>query len=143
LATLPTFTQFHSKPHQSPFKACDTGCNSGTYRVFALRFVRRLCYKTFALSCNGATTKRSQFKRVPVVLSADFIAATPVALIRALSIERPVYCALPKSRRRVPFRQIESRMNDSEFTRTFRMPREAFHSLCRTLRMDLPREESL
>jgi hypothetical protein len=134
--------RFFPMSHQSPFKACGTGYNFGTYRVFSLRLiVDAATNPSWHFLSMAPTTKRSQCKRVTVVLSAAFIAVTSAALFSVLSIKKPVYLASPKRRRRVPFLQIESGINDSEFTRTFQMPREAFHSLCRTMRLDLLRDE--
>jgi hypothetical protein len=81
-------------------------------------------------------------KTVVMVLSAAFVAATAAVLFSELSIQNPVHRALAKRRRRMRFSQLEAMISDAEFTRAFRMPRAAFHSLCRTLRFDLLRDEA-
>jgi DDE superfamily endonuclease len=81
-------------------------------------------------------------KTVVMVISAAFVAATAAVLFSELSIQKPVHRAPAKRRRRLRFSQLEAMISDAEFTRAFRIPREAFHSLCRTLRLDLFRDEA-
>jgi peptidoglycan/LPS O-acetylase OafA/YrhL len=47
------------------------------------------------------TANRGHYKRVVVVVSAAFIAATAAALVGVLSIEKPIRRASQKRRRRV------------------------------------------
>jgi hypothetical protein len=82
-----------------------------------------------------------QRKAVVAACSILTVAVTTAAFL-AQGTRKPVHTMrLPSKRRsRGPFASAHRYLDGKEFTRTFRMPRQAFHSLLATLQVDLLRD---
>jgi DDE superfamily endonuclease/Villin headpiece domain len=94
-----------------------------------------------APSYSLATRRQCRGQAITFLLPAAAVVLTVAAVFSAVAIKKPPRRRMAALRRARPsFESIAGYLSDHDFTRCFRMPREAFYNLLAILRGDLERQ---